>query len=929
MLVCGETEDEMKAHFGYRIVGIDSNFKCNMTLLLDTTVHKYDNPKASELIAIYGNDTLSSKTLYINGEFIIDADFALNNCHLYFTKHSLIDLDATKDFAVFNGTILEGACDYWDGMEASGAGSKVTIDSSIVKEMDHGIKIKDNAVIIARKNTFLNNVNGSIHFIKINDSLYSGLVQNNTIATDTAFVSSNGSSKCYTGISVYNSDYITIGSSSDVSKGNTFTNLHNGIYVYSTANISTTLPSNTNHLRICNNKFENILPTLLNNNKQMLSEVYSSIIGAGVYIDYTLTPSFNANTTVSYTSAGISTNALFNNCTKAIVSQNNRLIDTSLYIKDCTFGIMNAIADGRPYLIRNNKIEHAVLGIQCLGDNTGSLVNSNIITCDDGLAVSVDSIYWPKGIDIRRNIFAASNDVSIKYNIIEINSYAGHGIHFISSGSANIYDNQISLTYADTATMTMSLATMLEGIHVSFGKGTSITKNEILGNNNMASMGRENIAGISANNSWDLQIGCNLVSKTRFGVQAISNCQTDSTAVKGNIMHQQLLGWAFRHLGTEGTFGDVGDTVNDNHNTFPNTGLFKVFKFCDSSQAYKIFTHPNTLDLTESSSYNIITQLNDCKYDVSDNSGADIYECPVIYNFQQTNSSNFGQAEAIQIATNTKSYSEYPEIAHWMDAMKLYEQLKADTSFRNSNDTLLNFYDSLDTEIISQINSTNDRLATLIASMQSQNYELYLQRMDEAANNNSNIVSESEQEANEHDINEIYLKLLQYGKDTLTAQDSIFIETLANQCPYIGGTAVYKARMLYALYNPASMFDDISLCNSIGVYKNGGGSGLFDDENNYLKSLKPKQNDLVNSENQFILYPNPASTTVTIGYKLQPSEKGDVIVYDLLGRAQMKIDLDYNINKVSVNILSLPQGIYTYKYFVNNVQKEAGKLLIE
>ncbi len=142
-------------------------------------------------------------------------------------------------------------------------------------------------------------------------------------------------------------------------------------------------------------------------------------------------------------------------------------------------------------------------------------------------------------------------------------------------------------------------------------------------------------------------------------------------------------------------------------------------------------------------------------------------------------------------------------------------------------------------------------------------------------------------------------------------------------------TAVYKARMLYALYNPASMFVDISLCNSIGVYKNGDGSGLFDDENNYLKNIKPKLNVFSNSENQFILYPNPASTAVTIGYKLQPNEKGDVIVYDLLGRAQMKIDLDYNINKVSINILSLPQGIYTYKYFVNNVQKEAGKLLIE
>jgi hypothetical protein len=142
-------------------------------------------------------------------------------------------------------------------------------------------------------------------------------------------------------------------------------------------------------------------------------------------------------------------------------------------------------------------------------------------------------------------------------------------------------------------------------------------------------------------------------------------------------------------------------------------------------------------------------------------------------------------------------------------------------------------------------------------------------------------------------------------------------------------TAVYKARMLYALYNPASMFDDITICNSIGLYKNGNGNGLFDDENNYLKSLKQKSSILANSENQFILYPNPASSIITIGYTLQPNEKGDVVVYDILGREQIIINLDYNINKVSVNISSLAQGIYSYKYVVNNVQKQAGKLLIE
>ena len=46
------------------------------------------------------------------------------------------------------------------------------------------------------------------------------------------------------------------------------------------------------------------------------------------------------------------------------------------------------------------------------------------------------------------------------------------------------------------------------------------------------------------------------------------------------------------------------------------------------------------------------------------------------------------------------------------------------------------------------------------------------------------------------------------------------------------GTAVYKARSLFAMYEPTSMFDDIAICNSIGVYKtenSGNSKGILGD----------------------------------------------------------------------------------------------------
>ena len=154
------------------------------------------------------------------------------------------------------------------------------------------------------------------------------------------------------------------------------------------------------------------------------------------------------------------------------------------------------------------------------------------------------------------------------------------------------------------------------------------------------------------------------------------------------------------------------------------------------------------------------------------------------------------------------------------------------------------------------------------------------------------------------------------------------------QCPE-NSHWIEMRRLLYALYNPLAQFDDIALCNIIGVYKNGGSNatetvrGIFDEENAYLRSLKPKGILPVVSENNFSLYPNPASTTISIAYLLKSNEKGNVFIYDILGREQLNIDLHYTASKVSASISSLQTGIYTFKYHVNNIQREAGKLIIE
>ena len=153
--------------------------------------------------------------------------------------------------------------------------------------------------------------------------------------------------------------------------------------------------------------------------------------------------------------------------------------------------------------------------------------------------------------------------------------------------------------------------------------------------------------------------------------------------------------------------------------------------------------------------------------------------------------------------------------------------------------------------------------------------------------------------------------------------------------PYIGGTAVYKARALYAMYNPTALFDDIKICNNIGVYKTGNNdeikmqNSIFENENSFLRTLKQDAGINKISNTNFKVFPNPASSFLNIKYVLNEQEKAYVVLFDILGRERMKIHLSSSVTNVSVNIQSLEFGVYTYKYIVDNAAEEFGKIVIE
>ncbi|QLH44670.1 MAG: hypothetical protein HWD58_03005 [Bacteroidota bacterium] len=84
----------------------------------------------------------------------------------------------------------------------------------------------------------------------------------------------------------------------------------------------------------------------------------------------------------------------------------------------------------------------------------------------------------------------------------------------------------------------------------------------------------------------------------------------------------------------------------------------------------------------------------------------------------------------------------------------------------------------------------------------------------------------------------------------MSSEDFEQLEELALSCPFVNGSAVYKARSLYAHIRPGISYNDLEICNAVGVYKSSLGNST--DGNNDEES------------SNIIVYPNPTHSELQI-----------------------------------------------------------------
>ncbi|MBK7689770.1 MAG: T9SS type A sorting domain-containing protein [Bacteroidetes bacterium] len=171
------------------------------------------------------------------------------------------------------------------------------------------------------------------------------------------------------------------------------------------------------------------------------------------------------------------------------------------------------------------------------------------------------------------------------------------------------------------------------------------------------------------------------------------------------------------------------------------------------------------------------------------------------------------------------------------------------------------------------------------------------------------------------------------------------LSAVQTSCPFIGGTAVYKARVLWAMYNPIMQYNDRLNCiQNVGQNKNGNNEYINLDslleaqvneqsqksaeqiKNISTNHLNIKSQIKIEKLEEISVYPNPANTQIIISYSNESD--GHFTLFNAVGNIVLTTSLLKTNNKTQILLNDVANGIYTYEVEFNNKNKSFGKLTI-
>ena len=128
--------------------------------------------------------------------------------------------------------------------------------------------------------------------------------------------------------------------------------------------------------------------------------------------------------------------------------------------------------------------------------------------------------------------------------------------------------------------------------------------------------------------------------------------------------------------------------------------------------------------------------------------------------------------------------------------------------------------------------------------------------------------------------------------------DLIGLNAIANQCPLLGGHAVYRARALLTVFTGQQVDYQDSLTCAQGQafyapYPSGQASQVLSD--------------------RVLIYPNPASDQVHLSWAIPVAQTSTLRVTDLLGRLMLQVKIQPGQVSHVLPVSSLQNGLYWFQ----------------
>jgi hypothetical protein len=129
---------------------------------------------------------------------------------------------------------------------------------------------------------------------------------------------------------------------------------------------------------------------------------------------------------------------------------------------------------------------------------------------------------------------------------------------------------------------------------------------------------------------------------------------------------------------------------------------------------------------------------------------------------------------------------------------------------------------------------------------------------------NAAIVANAVYEQNQQQVNDIFLRTVARGHANFSPGQLATLESIADQCYICGGDGVFLARSMYALVEPARVYNDGVLCGG--------------------QLIKQEPMEVETGKITFKITPNPANDWILVETNASEPFEGEIQLLDITGK---------------------------------------------